>query len=107
MNEGLWFSIVLIGTCMVLSIPGLIIALKKHAWYGISVNSTIFVFFGIVAVWVPLFQNVVDYGQILPDVTDIHDSRYNLIGVIFLGPYWMIFQVITIPLAALIRRRRV
>lgn len=106
MNDIDLIQVAFYSTCVAISIPGIVVALKKDAWYGVSVNSTIYVFFGIIVTWQPLLQNYGDYGQLTPDDPGAHEVRWNLIGVIFLGGYWMVFQLIAIPLAALMRRRR-
>lgn len=100
-----WFSLAMMGFCVILSTPGLIIALRKSAWYGMAVNITLYVFAAIVVVWLPMFRNVIEYGAIFPGNGQGHDFRYHAIIVIFAAFYWLIVQIVGMPLAILIRRR--
>jgi hypothetical protein len=36
-----WFRPAMMGVCAILSTPGLIIALRQSAWYGMVVNFTL------------------------------------------------------------------
>jgi hypothetical protein len=96
----------MMGVCVVLSTPGFIIALRKSAGYGMAVNFTLYVFAAIIVVWLPLFQNAIEYGAILPENCKGHDFRYHAMAVVFAAFYWLILQIFAMPLAVLIRRLR-
>jgi hypothetical protein len=100
------FSLVLLGCCVILSTPGLIVALRKSAWYGMGVNSALYVALCITVLCLPLFQHEVEYGATLPNNCQINILKFDVVGVVVIGLYWLIFQIVVMPLAVLIRRRQ-
>jgi hypothetical protein len=60
---------------------------------------------GIIIVWLPLFQNAIEYGAVLPENCQGRDFRYHAMAVVFAAFYWLILQIVAMPLAVLIRRR--
>lgn len=100
------FFIASLAFCVLISAPGFVIAFRKSAWRGIVVNFVIYLVVGTAVVLLPFLQNKLERGTWAPESWPFVQPGYNLWGVLSVGFYWLIFQVIGITAATVIRRRR-
>lgn len=106
MNALNWIFIAILAFCVLISAPGFVIAVRKSAWRAIVVNFVIYLVVGTAVVLLPFLQNKLERGTWTPESWPFVQPGYHLWGVLSVGFYWLIFQVIGITAATVIRRRR-
>ena len=106
MSEGDWISLTIVGVCVLMSAPGIVIAFLTSAWRGVFVNAVIYLVVGTAIPMSLLVQNKLDHGTWGPKSWPYIEMGYTLMAVVGLGIYCLIFLLIGIPVATMLRRRR-
>lgn len=106
MSEGDWISVAILGVCALMSAPGIVIALRKSARRGIVVNLMIYLVVATALVLRLFVENKLDHGTWGPESWPFFELGYVLFSLAGIGVYCLIFQVIGITAATVIRSRR-
>lgn len=106
MNDGVWFLVLMVCIAAILTVPGLMIALWRSTWIGIALNAYSFVMAGLAFVFVPLLLIKIDTGAWETPEQPLNATIYSIMIVMLVGIFWILFQVIGITAATMIRLRR-
>ena len=106
MNDGYWFAAFLAMIAAILTVPGVMIALRRSTWIGIVANVAIYIFAGVTFFFVPLLLVKFQYGVWETKENPLNAKIYDIMIIMLVGIFWITFQFIGIVTATMMRIRR-